>query len=245
MASSVNHYTDPSTMLALPSDLAAAGSPAQRTALQLAAGYVFYTFLWLAPAPWCALSRGLGVDPSELMAYCAHAFKALQFYTIYELCKDDLILPQDWLGQLDETVVVICVSMVLFGQLLNSAVYQQLGTRGVYYGVRFGHKVPWCTAFPYNIEWLKNPQYWGTILTFVGVAPLLQIPPEWLTFLVGCYAYMMVLESKQWTLGVAKARKALAMGRTPKKAKKTKKQRKAEKKAKKAKKSLVDLDELH
>ena len=230
----VNQYSDPYKALALPSDLAVTGSPTQRTALQLAAGYIFYTILWLMPAPWCAICRGLGFDPSELMAYCAHAFKALQFYTIYELCKDDLIMPQDWLAQLDETVVVICVSLILLGQLLNSAVYQQLGTRGVYYGVRFGHTIPWCTAFPYNIEWLKNPQYWGTILTFVGMAPLLQIPPQWLTFLIGCYVYMMMLESKQWTSAVPKAKKALAMGRTPKKARKTKKQRKAEKKAKKA-----------
>ena len=90
---SVSAYTDPATMLALPADIASAGSPAQRTALRLAAGYVFYTVLWLVPAPWCALSRGLGFDPSQLMAYCAHGFKALQFYTIYELCKDDMIMP--------------------------------------------------------------------------------------------------------------------------------------------------------
>ena len=145
---SVSAYTDPATMLALPADIASAGSPAQRTALRLAAGYVFYTVLWLVPAPWCALSRGLGFDPSQLMAYCAHGFKALQFYTIYELCKDDMIMPGDWVEMLDETVVIICVFLVLLGQMLNTAVYQQLGTRGVYYGVRFGHTVPWCTEFP-------------------------------------------------------------------------------------------------
>jgi methylene-fatty-acyl-phospholipid synthase len=56
---------------------------------------------------------------------------------------------------------------MLFGQLLNYKVYEKLGYQGVYYGFKFGYKIPWITTFPYNI--LNNPQYIGCQLTLVSI----------------------------------------------------------------------------
>ena len=62
------------------------------------------------------------------------------------------------------------ILMVAFGQILNAAVYNALGRVGVYYGNYFDKHIPWTTMFPYNIPWLKHPQYVGTLCTWYGGA---------------------------------------------------------------------------
>jgi hypothetical protein len=76
------------------------------------------------------------------------------------------------------------------GQLLNAAIYRAIGKAGVYYGVKFGHEIPWyarppgicvrdsssgealgertfaadrCTGFPFNVFTL-HPQYSGCVI---------------------------------------------------------------------------------
>lgn len=53
------------------------------------------------------------------------------------------------------------------GQTLNVKVYQLLGHDGVYYGARFGRRIPWVSAWPYSH--VRDPQYIGCILTLLGL----------------------------------------------------------------------------
>ena len=50
------------------------------------------------------------------------------------------------------------ILLIGIGQTLNLSVYYKLGIKGVYYGNKFGLKLPYITSFPYNIG-INNPQY--------------------------------------------------------------------------------------
>ena len=57
--------------------------------------------------------------------------------------------------------------LLLVGQILNAAVYAQIGNAGVYYGVRLGHTIPWCTGFPFTV--VSHAQYLGAVLSECAV----------------------------------------------------------------------------
>ena len=129
--------------------------------LLLSLPFLFYTLLWFAPTLWVSLC-GKGNHPSELMGNVAHVLKVVQFYVMYSLCKNHYLSPSQWIDELGQTTVICSVFLFVLGQYLNVSVYTALGTNGVYYGVRFGIDVPWCYDFPFNVSWLKHPQYIGT-----------------------------------------------------------------------------------
>ena len=60
-------------------------------------------------------------------------------------------------------VLSVWYALWLNWQVLNLAVYQLLGSKGVYYGAKFGKKVSWHRGFPFNI--VRHPQYVGAVLT--------------------------------------------------------------------------------
>mmetsp|Transcript_96901 Transcript_96901/g.312896 ORF Transcript_96901/g.312896 Transcript_96901/m.312896 type:complete len:200 (-) Transcript_96901:254-853(-) len=64
----------------------------------------------------------------------------------------------------------LCAGLALAGagQLLNVAVFNAIGPKGVYYGSQLGYDVPWCSGFPYNVG-ISDPQYWGVILCVWGL----------------------------------------------------------------------------
>ena len=67
--------------------------------------------------------------------------------------------------------------LVAAGQTLNARVYQLLGESGVYYGARFGQRIPWVHAWPYSH--MRDPQYIGVLITLAGLSLLLpwQVSP--------------------------------------------------------------------
>lgn len=50
--------------------------------------------------------------------------------------------------------------LLFIGQVLNYAVFEALGAKGVYYGYEFGYPVARVYCFPYNLN-ISDPQYWG------------------------------------------------------------------------------------
>ncbi|GAB5365280.1 hypothetical protein AAMO2058_001044100 [Amorphochlora amoebiformis] len=94
------------------------------------------------------------------------------------------------------------LQLILFGQLLNNAIYRAIGKNGVYYGVRLGHPVSYCTGFPFNV-FTAHPQYFGSVATAIGVAVLLTTPAHETAGIFGVccsvifqYVYMGVVEEK-------------------------------------------------
>lgn len=62
--------------------------------------------------------------------------------------------------------------------MLNFSAAWRLGRVGMFYGVRFGHRVARCDRFPYSV--LSHPQYFGTVATIWGLFLALRFPaPDW------------------------------------------------------------------
>lgn len=68
--------------------------------------------------------------------------------------------------------------LLFIGQVLNYAVFEALGAKGVYYGYEFGYPVSRVYCFPYNLS-ISDPQYWGKYLhVFIAVMTNLDKPPH-------------------------------------------------------------------
>lgn len=181
--------------------------------------FVFYFFLWHWPYYWCKFSEALGIKPAYLMSYFAHFMKLMQFVVILGAGQAhvpsvigaplSLVLPSQF-GlrtyelQLD-ILTIVDLALIGIGQALNSGVFSALGTTGTYYGCRFGETVPWVTGFPYNLG-LPDPQYWGSILTLVGLINFFQLyrAPYYVVLNIVCYIFMMWVEASQRTPGYSK-----------------------------------------
>uniref|UniRef100_A0A6U2ZEX5 phosphatidyl-N-methylethanolamine N-methyltransferase n=1 Tax=Lotharella globosa TaxID=91324 RepID=A0A6U2ZEX5_9EUKA len=94
------------------------------------------------------------------------------------------------------------LQLLIFGQILNQAIYRAIGKAGVYYGVRLGQPVPYCTGFPFNV-FTAHPQYFGSVATAWGVAILMTTPAHEKAGIFGVcmsvlvqYFYMGVVEEK-------------------------------------------------
>jgi hypothetical protein len=194
IANAISTDTSGAHMVALPN---LSDTNNQMYAILLASPFIFYTILWTIPQLWVGICGAK--DPSEQMSYVAHVLKLVQAYVFYLLCQDHYLLPSQWVDELGQTTLVCCVFLFVVGQYLNVSVYQTLGIPGVYYGVRFGISIPWCSDFPYNVTWLKHPQYIGSILSVVACLPIIQLPLSWGLYLIACYVYMCVLESYEIT----------------------------------------------
>ena len=69
--------------------------------------------------------------------------------------------------------------LIIVGQILNAGVFYRLGKHGVFYGVKFGHSVPWSRAFPFSL--LSHPQYVGTAMSIWGFFLIMRFPQsDWL-----------------------------------------------------------------
>jgi len=91
--------------------------------------------------------------------------------------------------------LLILASLFLFfvGNLLNYRCYKLLGMDGIYYGVRFGRKIPWVTEWPYG--YLRDPQYIGCILQILSASPFM--PFDYTILGVFSYLVLIYIESIQ------------------------------------------------
>eukprot|EP00213_Chloropicon_mariensis_P005753 CAMPEP_0197474528 /NCGR_PEP_ID=MMETSP1309-20131121/5968_1 /TAXON_ID=464262 /ORGANISM="Genus nov. species nov., Strain RCC998" /LENGTH=168 /DNA_ID=CAMNT_0043014201 /DNA_START=387 /DNA_END=893 /DNA_ORIENTATION=- len=165
--------------------------------------HAFYALLWNKPKVWKSVAKKVKVHPVELLAVVAACMKVVQalsfvFYIVTLLGTNVFM----------ETVTTAHPLTLLFGailfaagQALNLGVYKALGVDGVYYGIKYGKKVPWVTGFPFNI--CPHPQYIGASLSIWGALwPIMRVHTgEFLDLVtVGCYwsgmyAFSSVVES--------------------------------------------------
>lgn len=174
----------------------------------------YYFVLWHFPGPWCRFAASCGAEPSYLMGKVGYVLKLVQFVVLFGPGQASFPV---WLADTVGAVVPLAswnsathavdftnvttyvdVFMLVFGQALNSGVYAALGTVGVYYGVRFGRTVPWHHGFPYNLG-ISDPQYWGAVLTILGLKGLFQLQVVNVWIMVLSYFFMMWVESRERT----------------------------------------------
>jgi methylene-fatty-acyl-phospholipid synthase len=149
-------------------------------AVLLALERACYVAVWRHPDRFrdAVVTWGGPAEPVAALAHLFVAFKVLQGivflgWSLY--FGDGRLVPPDATA----TVVALGALLVVAGQILNAAVFLRLGTTGVFYGNRFGHRVHWRYGFPFS--WLRHPQYVGTVATIWGVFLALRFPnPDWI-----------------------------------------------------------------
>lgn len=133
--------------------------------------HAIYSWVWLDPKSFRAIvCGGNKVDPIDRLHLLLSACKALQLVGAISGLWHHMTLNSP------SVTTAIAFLACLFGQVLNMSVYKAIGKAGVYYGIKFGRKIPWCTGFPYNSPaipgWgpiLAHPQYMGATLTYFGM----------------------------------------------------------------------------
>lgn len=153
--------------------------------LAIAASPVLYSAAWCRPRAFAAWARPR--EPEVAMGLLSDGIKVVQFALLAAVT--------DWgvAARAPAAAWATFGVLVGVGQLLNLAVYYRLGRRGVYYGVRFGRRIPWVTSFPYSH--LRHPQFTGTSLCVVGLAATTALPLAPLLFWLVTYVYCALLES--------------------------------------------------
>lgn len=141
----------------------------------LALPHVLYAFIWFWPCVWLRQP----FDGVKALVVCGVTGKALQFAScllwIRTVCHDKSCGGLEDLAFWEGLVIAV---LLCGGQLLNLSTYRALGTVGVYYGHKLGHRVPWVTTFPFNVT--PHPQYVGSVATIWGAAWCLHrfFPPD-------------------------------------------------------------------
>jgi len=159
---------------------------------------ICYVFAWHRPEAFRRAGRrfGLGSDGVTALERAFYAFKALQVAVFAGWCLWYSRGGPLALSSSDEAIVLGGL-LIVAGQTLNVLAAWRLGRVGMFYGVRFGHRVARCDRFPYSV--LAHPQYFGTVATIWGVFLALRFPhPDWavLPFLESIYYLVAsILES--------------------------------------------------
>ena len=175
-------------------------------------------WLFLAAALLLSLERVVYVwasrDPESFRAWCLHVspvssdtpvtvlqklfygFKGIQIVVFLGWCAWH---QQGAPSALGEATLPLAVggSLLVIGQVLNLSVFYRLGMKGVFYGNRFGEKIPWCREFPFSL--CRHPQYVGTLCSIWGFFVAVRFPhDDWYllpTLETLYYAYGAYVES--------------------------------------------------
>lgn len=155
-----------------------------------------YIWVWRFPESFRMVCRHPAVaalgDPVTVLRKLFYCFKGLQLAVFVAWCS--LHDTGVWSFLYGHPLTLAAGgAAILAGQFLNFSVFYRLGRVGVFYGSKFGHKVPWCRDFPFSL--LKHPQYVGTVLSIWGFFLIMRFPyADWYV--------LPVLETAYYTLGI-------------------------------------------
>jgi methylene-fatty-acyl-phospholipid synthase len=114
-------------------------------------------------------------EPVDILHLFFCGFKILQCAVIFTWCYiygHGSLLPANGIAW----SLGLGALMVAVGQALNLAVFHRLGKIGVFYGNKFGHRIPWSQKFPFSC--LKHPQYIGALLSIWGFFLVMRFPQD-------------------------------------------------------------------
>jgi phosphatidyl-N-methylethanolamine N-methyltransferase len=156
---------------------------------------------WSARPIWAWIGA-----PVDILAVLFGGFKALQVAVFAGWCY---VYGNGSLWPLNGTVPSLTAGALLIaiGQSLNIGVFYRLGKVGVFYGSKFGYRVPWQEGFPFSF--FKHPQYVGTVLSIWGFFLLMRFPHnDWYV--------VPALESVYYGVGAYLERETTSLSSDPK-----------------------------
>ena len=104
-------------------------------------------------------------EPIAILQKFFYCFKIIQLTVFFVWCYvhgEGAFLQASGNG----LFVALGCALIVLGQVLNFSVFYRLGTRGVFYGNKFGYEIPWIRDFPFSV--LKHPQYVGAVCSIWG-----------------------------------------------------------------------------
>lgn len=136
---------------------------------------ISYVLIWQKPRTfvnWTARMR-IAEDPVGALERLFYGFKILQLlvFSSWIIVFSDSLVPFTTGNMVSQSLAIGLLSV---GQLLNLSTFWQLGRKGIFYGARFGHDVPWRTGFPFSV--CPHPQYLGTVMSIWGVFLFFRYP---------------------------------------------------------------------
>lgn len=138
-----------------------------------------YVFIARRPQAFLRLCRHPAVGrlgpPYAVVRTLLYVFKALQYTLFAAWClvhAGGRVLP----AAPGVFALALGGAAIVVGQILNWSVFYRLGTIGVFYGDRFGYRVPWCHGFPFSL--FPHPQYTGSVLTIWGFFLAMRFPND-------------------------------------------------------------------
>lgn len=136
-----------------------------------------YVWVWRYPESFrelCARSlAGILGQPVDALRRLFYGFKVLQLLVFVGWCYlfgNGAFRP----ASNNLPCFVTGLGLIVLGQALNLGVFFRLGNAGVFYGNRFGIKIPWNSAFPFSV--LKHPQYVGAVASIWGFFIVMRFP---------------------------------------------------------------------
>jgi len=171
--------------------------------LGLSFNYLMHAFIWHNPKVFLRMCKEvplnmLGSDPIdvssalEVVAKLVQAVSLLLYLGVNGLQAAVAAVQS---SPLWAWLAFFC--LVAVGQILNVAMYNAIGCKGVYYGFKLGYEIPWCSSFPFNVG-LRHPQYVGVVLCLAGGLTVLtsaELAQLALPQLVGLWAFWYVVMS--------------------------------------------------
>ena len=151
-------------------------------AVLLAFERVTYAFIWYAPGLFRQLCLSWPLNrfatPVDAMQALFYLFKAIQLGVFLGWCVffSNRFPP---LPTAPPAALTIGILLLIVGQVLNASVFWRLGKRGVFYGNKLGHDVPWVDGWPFSL--VPHPQYFGTAVSIWGFFLVMRFPsPDWI-----------------------------------------------------------------
>jgi methylene-fatty-acyl-phospholipid synthase len=160
-------------------------------AAALASPHLVYSFVWFFPNIWMKAYGRWSVQVFESLAWL---LKLVQFsavaawLAVREATIDDLVD----LIHTEPLLAVGGAGLIGIGQVLNAGIFRAIGHKGVYYGFKLGHVIPWAEGFPFTV--VRHPQYVGSVATVWGAACLCSgmVESAELVLLVGYWTCLYV-----------------------------------------------------
>jgi len=156
---------------------------------------------WSARPIWARFGT-----PVDVLAVLFCGFKVLQLAVFLGWCY---VHGDGTLWPLNATITWLTAGALLIaiGQSLNVGVFYRLGKVGVFYGNKFGYRVPWQEGFPFSF--FKHPQYVGAVLSIWGFFLLMRFPHE-------DWYLIPALESVYYGVGAYLERETTSLSSDPK-----------------------------
>ena len=75
---------------------------------------------------------------------------------------------------------VLAVPLFALGSVFKVAIFTTIGKKGVYYGAKFGHSIPWVHGFPFNVTGAQPPSPQRSLDDQIRLTPARAAHPQYL-----------------------------------------------------------------